>query len=56
MLGPAFVAQIFIRGFPLQFKHLHKCYGSMTGSSAVLANDGASVDVRSRMDTRFADG
>jgi hypothetical protein len=56
LLGPGFVAQIFISGFPLQFKHLHECYGSVTGLSAISANSGAPVDVRSRMNTGFADG
>jgi hypothetical protein len=55
LLGPSFFAQIFINGIPLQFKHLHDCYGSMTGSSPVWASNGAPVDVRTRMNTRFAD-
>ena len=25
------IAQIFISRFPLQIKHLHECYGSVTG-------------------------
>jgi hypothetical protein len=56
MLGPTFIAQILISGFPLRIKHLHDCYGSMTGSSIISANVGAPVDVRSRMNTRSADG
>jgi hypothetical protein len=46
-------AQIFISAFPLQFKHLHECYGFVTGSWPLSANVGAPVDVRSRMNTRF---
>jgi hypothetical protein len=56
LLGPGFVAQIFISGFPLQFKHLHECYGSVTGLSAISASSDGPVDVRSRMNRGFADG
>jgi hypothetical protein len=56
LLGPGFVAQIFISGFPLQFKHLHECYGSMTGLSAISASSDGPVDLRSRMNRGFADG
>jgi hypothetical protein len=56
MLGPALIAQIFISGFPLQFKHLHECYGSVKATSTFSANGGAPVDVRSRMNTGFANG
>jgi hypothetical protein len=56
LLGSSLVAQFFINGIPLKFKYLHQCYGSMTGMSAVSANNGGPVDVRSRMDTGFADG
>jgi hypothetical protein len=56
LLAPGFIAQFFISGFPLLFKHLHECYGSMTGLLAVLANGGAPVDVRDRMNTRSPGG
>jgi len=56
LLAPGFVAQFFISRIPLQFNNLHDCCGSMTGVSGVSANNGAPVDVRSRMDRAFADG
>jgi hypothetical protein len=56
LLGPGFVAQIFISGFPLQFNHLHEYCGSMTGTCRIWPNGGAPVDVRSRMNRGFADG
>jgi hypothetical protein len=55
LLVRGFIAQIFISRFPLKFKHLRECYGLVTGSSVVSSNDGAPVDVRTRMNTGFAD-
>jgi hypothetical protein len=56
LLAPSFVAQFFISRIPLQFNNLHDCCGSMTGLSAVSANNGGPVDVRSRMGRGFANG
>jgi hypothetical protein len=56
LLARGFVAQFFISRIPLQFNNLHDCCGSMTGVSAVSANNGGPVDVRNRIDRGFADG